>query len=516
MQSLPEAIRVLHVDDGQDQLNITELYLGKIDPMIILKSVTRPGEALRLLKSDEYDCVLSDFKMGDMDGIEFSRRVKELTDVPFIVYTGQGSEAVAESAFLEGVDDYIRKELRAGHFKVLAKRIRIAVEKYRTEERLRESERELSRIIESSPDAIISVDSNWDVTRYNPAFLKILGLSPADDGSLTENLVKFIHPEDLKKVMADIDAIIEERMRDFTTTFRWVDAKGETVWLESKLTLRFKGGVFMGLEAIARDITKRVKAEEHLKDHTKELARLVEERTQELLSAERMVAAGQVAAMVGHDLRGPLQSIKNAVFMLKANHDEPEMLGIIDEAVNRAVQMLEELRNKTRKFPITMVLSPVEPVITSAVNEAAIPDNFTVEVDTPADLGLTLLDPSKMRRVMDNLIQNAVEAMPQGGKLHVKAGRTEEEIRVSVSDTGEGIPPEKMKNLFRTFYTTKSSGLGLGLNFCKQTVEAHGGSISVESVVGKGTTFTIILPLQVKRSPSASVANVPIPSSQRS
>jgi len=108
------------------------------------------------------------------------------------------------------------------------------------------------------------------------------------------------------------------------------------------------------------------------------------------------------------------------------------------------------------------------------------------------------LDKSKFIRVFNNMFKNSIEAMPYGGKITVIAEEDKNEISIKIIDTGIGIPEEKINNLFRPFQTTKAKGLGLGLNFCKNTVEAHGGKINVESKIGKGTTFTIILPLDIE------------------
>ena len=104
------------------------------------------------------------------------------------------------------------------------------------------------------------------------------------------------------------------------------------------------------------------------------------------------------------------------------------------------------------------------------------------------------LDNVKMRRVMDNLIRNAIEAMEDGGRLTISAREAKDEIVIEVTDTGIGIPESEMKNLFKPFYTTKPTGIGLGLTYCRRTVEAHKGTIEVESKAGEGTKITISMP----------------------
>ncbi len=121
-----------------------------------------------------------------------------------------------------------------------------------------------------------------------------------------------------------------------------------------------------------------------------------------------------------------------------------------------------------------------------------IPSGVTVDVKVdPVTIGL---DHMKMRRVMDNLIRNAIDAMENGGRLTISAREDEDEIIIEVSDTGIGIPETELGNLFNPSYTTKPTGMGLGLTFSRRAVEAHEGTINVESKAGEGAKFTISLP----------------------
>jgi DNA-binding response OmpR family regulator len=132
-----ESIHVLHVDDEEDQLFISKRFLNKVDPSLILEQSLQPENALKKLQEEQFDCVVTDYKMPGMDGIELASRIRESSGIPIIMYTGRGSEEVAEKAFNIGVNDYIRKEMDPTHFKVLAERIRAAVMKHRAEMKLK-------------------------------------------------------------------------------------------------------------------------------------------------------------------------------------------------------------------------------------------------------------------------------------------------------------------------------------------------------------------------------------------
>lgn len=141
-------IRILHVDDEKNQLEFTKMFLEELDEEVTVDSVSDPLEAIQLQSRNSYDVIVSDYKMISMTGLELFRKVRERSDVPFILYTGRGSEEVAESAFEAGVDDYLKKEADPSHYHVLSKRIRQTVERHRAEELYR-------KVVKDSRDGII-------------------------------------------------------------------------------------------------------------------------------------------------------------------------------------------------------------------------------------------------------------------------------------------------------------------------------------------------------------------------
>jgi two-component system, sporulation sensor kinase E len=247
---------------------------------------------------------------------------------------------------------------------------------------------------------------------------------------------------------------------------------------------------------VNRDITEQKRMEAELKETNLALEGLVEEKTQELLDAERIVTAGRIAATVGHDLRGPLQTIKNAIYLMKQSPESvDEMIDMVNKSVDRASEMIDVFRSQTRYSPLMMGKVNLSEMVTKAVEEASLPGSIEAALELDESLESVYLDNTKIRRLLDNLIQNAVEAMPSGGRLTVKAKREHDRITLAVSDTGVGIQDDEIRNLFKPFHTTKEGGLGLGLYNCKRTVEAHGGTIKLDSEVGDGTTFTISIPI---------------------
>ena len=208
----------------------------------------------------------------------------------------------------------------------------------------------------------------------------------------------------------------------------------------------------------------------------------------------------RVYSMVRHDLRGPLVTVRNAVELLKSDPGDQEVMRVIERSVQHASEILSDLRIKANPN----MLKPVEARMRSLVEESLesiyIPDNVRLEVDLPENVDDTVqLDRKKIRRVIDNLIMNALEAMPEGGMLSVSMKCMEDQVDVNVEDTGVGIPDSMKSFIFTPMFTTKEKGMGLGLVYSRNIVMAHGGDVSFESTAGKGTVFTMSLPRKPKR-----------------
>ena len=125
-----------------------------------------------------------------------------------------------------------------------------------------------------------------------------------------------------------------------------------------------------------------------------------------------------------------------------------------------------------------------------------VPSTVKISKTIDKDFPTLTVDPVLMMRVFSNLIRNAIQAMPDGGQLRIRASKTTEAFLISIQDSGTGIPEENLDKIWRPLFTTKAKGTGLGLPVCKRLVEAHAGEITVESEVGKGSTFTVKLPLE--------------------
>jgi len=245
-----------------------------------------------------------------------------------------------------------------------------------------------------------------------------------------------------------------------------------------------------------------------LKEYTELLEEKVEKRTLELrnvqaqlLKSERLAAIGELAGMVGHDLRNPLTGIAGAAYYLrtklgpKLDEKSRKMIDIIEEDISHSNKIINDLLEYSREIKLELESTDPASILKEAIALVNAPKN--IEVSTRASTTPTMIvDVDKMRRIFANIIRNAFDAMPKGGKLKIESRRVKNDVVFRFTDTGSGMTKETIEKLWTPLFTTKSRGMGFGLPICKRFVESHGGKISAESTLGKGATFTVVIPIK--------------------
>lgn len=244
-----------------------------------------------------------------------------------------------------------------------------------------------------------------------------------------------------------------------------------------------------------------------LEKHANQLSYLVNERTKELVDAqsrliksERLAAIGEMAGMVGHDLRNPLSSIKNASYLLRKKHlisDENgrQTLDIVDQSVERASNIVSDLLDYSREMRLELDEYSPKSLIDYALLSITPPGNVKI-IDSTHSFPTIWVDQTKIERVFVNIIKNAIDAMADGGSVEIASRQVNQALEFTFSDTGVGMSEETMQKLFTPLFSTKMHGTGFGLAICKRIIEAHCGEIAVKSAIGKGTAFTITLPIK--------------------
>ncbi len=239
---------------------------------------------------------------------------------------------------------------------------------------------------------------------------------------------------------------------------------------------------------------------DHLEAKVEDRTRELKEAQNRLLKSERLAAIGELAGMVGHDLRNPLTGITGAAYYLKnkvgetTNGKAREMLEIIEKNIAYSNKIINDLLDYSREIKLELVESSPKTIVEEALSLVKIPRNVKV-LDLTKSEPKVEVDVDKLKRAFVNIIKNAVEAMPKGGRLAIKSKRSAVDCEIAFSDTGTGMADHMLGNLWSPLYTTKAKGMGFGLPICKRIVEAHGGKIAVETALAKGTTFTVSIPI---------------------
>jgi len=240
---------------------------------------------------------------------------------------------------------------------------------------------------------------------------------------------------------------------------------------------------------------------QHLQEKVEERTKQLKEAQQQLVKSERLAAIGELAAMIGHDLRNPLTGIAGAAYYLKAKCSPKmdgklkEMFKVIEKDVEYSNKIINDLLEYSREIKLELNESNPGSMVKEALSAVKIPKRVRV-ADLTRDKPEIKVDTDKMKRVFVNIIRNAVDAMPKGGILTIESRESNGDLEIVFSDTGVGMSEKTLRNIYRPLFTTKAKGMGFGLPICKRFVEAHGGKIHVRSTVGKGSTFIVTLPIQ--------------------
>jgi len=334
-------------------------------------------------------------------------------------------------------------------------------------------------IISTMSDPLVLTDQNQRVLKVNQALTSYLGYSEMELLGKSMNYV--FQEQTLQK---------ENKLLEIATAKKH-EIKLKTKYNEEKYALfsssdvKSKNGQIMGTVYIIHDVTQ---------------LKLLEAR---LVKSERFAAIGELAGMVGHDLRNPLTSIKNAAYYLKKKGTScseakyKTMLEIIDSSIDHSNKIINDLLDYSKEIHLELEERTPRLLLAESLMIVGVPDKVKL-IDKTNDEPKMMVDTTKIVRCFVNLIKNAIDAMPEGGTLEVQSVQEGGNVGFVFKDTGIGMSEEIMAKLFSPLFTTKAQGMGFGLAICKRVVEAHGGTIIVQSSSGKGTRFIVTLSVNPK------------------
>ena len=448
--------------------------------------------AMDTLSTEKVDIILLDLKMPVMGGEEVLDKTHGLyPDIPVIIITGHGTIDTAVQCMKKGAYDFITKPFQIDQFLLTVKR---AAEKRRLELQAHEYEEEklrnlydlnleksrLKTIINCIPNGVMVTNRGLEVVLHNSALLRLLEISqpvenPVPITQIINNeplitSIKQIHSDEWSK-----DELIAQEIVADKTVLRAISAPAIG-----------PDGSIVGVVTVLEDIT----AFKQLDKTKSEFVHMVAHELRSPLSAVR-----QQNSIILEGLAGPLKD-KQEELLGRGVKKIDQLLELINDLLD--IAKLEQGVPVQHRIPIDigMVIKDMVALMEPKAKEQGISLAYSCDNLKPVQA-----DPKGVEEIFNNLISNAINYSPDGGKVTVAARGHGEYVEIKVADTGLGIPSEELSKIFDRFYRIKHPktrqviGTGLGLAIVKGVVEAHHGTIDVDSTVGKGTTFKILLPV---------------------
>jgi PAS domain S-box-containing protein len=342
------------------------------------------------------------------------------------------------------------------------------------------------------------------IVHLSEEWYRIYGFDPAEGAPTWEEYLERVHPEDRLEWKGVFERAIVEKA-DYDQEFRILLPNGTVKWIHTvgHPVLSNTGGL-EGFVGSSTDITELKSAEQE-----RERLRQLEA---DLAHTNRVSTLGEMAASLAHEIKQPIAAaITSANSCIEWLAHEPPNLdraraaaARIDRYGNRAAEIIDRIRSFYRKSPPQRELVDVNGIIQEMLmllEGEATRSSIAMRPNLSAELPKIIVDRVQLQQVFMNLMLNAIEAMtPSGGELTIKSQLQDGQLQFSVSDTGVGLPMEKMDQIFSAFFTTKPQGSGMGLAISRSIVESHGGQLWASANSGAGATFYFTLPIQVTES----------------
>ena len=498
-----ERYSVLLVEDDEVDQMAFKMAVKKDNLPYDYAAAVSVAEAADLLKSRTFDIVIVDYKLSDGTAFDV---FDIIGDTPRIFITGAGDQEVAIKAMKAGAYDYLVKDHSRNYLKILPGVIKNAINHKRNEDKLKEYHSSLEKLVKerteqlakekellsvtlsSMSDGIIAVDVDKKIILFNRVVENLLGSSwqksigknvdevlrivKEGTGQSVENIVDAVLQTGQPRIGSDQDCLVTEDGR-----LHPVDVSAAPICEDA--------GNVVGIVVVLRDVTREREIERMKKDFI---------------------------SSVSHELRTPLTSIMAYTDTILSTPDLPEKsrreyLSIVEEESKRLANLIESILEISRieSGGIQIIRQDVNVIavimrVLSALKPLADKRLIRLELDLPAEPVILKADEGKIESVISNLVNNAIKFTPENGAINISVRLQHDQLFISVADTGLGIPKESLPRIFDRFYRVyrqgpKVPGTGLGLAIVKEYVEMHGGRIEVESEEGRGSNFTVILPL---------------------
>jgi len=473
-------INVLIIDDDEDDYFITSDYLKNINGKnFVIDWCYNYKHALDEIRREKHDVYLVDYRLGAKTGIDLIKEAMQLeSDAPFILLTGKGDINIDEEAMQLGAFDYlIKAELSS---EKLERSIRYSINMASTLNELRTKEKKYRDIFDKSSDALFVTDEKLVFTEVNAAFTNLM--SCQEDFLLKTKLPEVLTDNYLSRKLSE-ELKHKGYIEGLQAEIRYKKNPSRQCIVSATKEKSVDGKTYY--QGIIHDITLLKKAE------------------RAALRAEKLAAAGRLVRTLAHEVRNPINNINLACEQLRSTDTSEEnqmYLDIIYRNSGRINELIKELLNSSKPSEMQLKDSILQSVVDEIINVARDRinlKNITLQVDYPSEFINIYCDYDKLVIALLNILINAVEAIEHNnGRISIKIKKEKENALIEITDNGSGIDEDKIPRLFEPYYTSKRNGIGLGLASTLNILQAHGGSIEVNSEINKSTTFIIILPVK--------------------
>ncbi len=526
-----EAKRILVVDDDATMRLLMRHTLKKAG--FIVDEAEDGLVALKSFQKNLPDMILLDVMMPGMDGFTTCHKIRKLPNgahIPILLVTGLDDIDSINKAYEAGATDFITKPIT---FPLLSHRVRYVLRSSEAINNLGKSEARLAHA-----QAIAHVGNwEWDLVQdklyWSDEIYRIFGLRPNQLSPTFDYYVQCIHPEDRGLSEQILNARDNGQAFNFEHRIILPDDVERIVHVQGECSIgEVEGSLqIISLMGTIQDVTERIKNENELRTYRNHLEELVEQRTEELTQAnEQLLTANQKAkdanaikdkfvALVAHDLRSPLAGMLSALEFMATDDETPldeEHQDIVERLIGigkSSIQMIGDVLNIGRlqsgKISIETSAVDARAVTANAINHLSyLAKQKGIEISNDVPEGVTLhADKTLYGEVVQNLISNAIKFCSRGQQICCYMPDDKAKHTIAIADTGMGMPEDLLPKLFRVEEKTSrkgtsgEEGTGFGLPFSQDIMQAHQGEISVESELGKGSTFFIFLPEQQNATP---------------
>jgi nitrogen-specific signal transduction histidine kinase/DNA-binding NarL/FixJ family response regulator len=466
---MTDTVRILHVEADPEFADLTTTSLRTEGERFAVTSVRDVSAAQDHLIAAPVDCIVSDHDLPDQNGIELLRTTREeFPNLPFILFTDKGSEAVASKAISAGVTDYLQKGTGSEQFKLLANRIATAVENYRTQHTL---ERQSDLFSKAQKLANVGAWEHNPINgeiHFSDEIYRIYGVDTDFDPDPEGDIERFYHPDDRDTVRTATTRALEVG-DDYDIEVRITAADGTDKWVRTRGKPEFVNGTCQRVRGTIQDITDRKERERELRQQ--------KERLEEF------------ASVVSHDLRNPLNVVSGRVELVQEEYDSSHF-ETINDALARMERIIEDVLwlahegrdiGETQAVDLKHTAERLWPIVSDTSENAAL---VTTETGTSA---LIDADTGRLAQLLENIFRNAIDHGGPDVTVHLELTDT----GFAIEDDGPGIPPDEQEHILKTGYSTDESGTGLGLSIVTQIVAAHGWDIHVTAGTEGGARFEI-------------------------